>query len=155
MEAILKSKLKHGKFIGVSLSRSRIMSSIKGKSNITTERTLRLALVREGIAGWKLHRKDIPGSPDFYFPHWLLAVFVDGCFWHGCPKCGHIPRIRRSFWQTKISRNRLRDRRTRSRLLRQGIRVMRFWEHDLRDSKGLDRVVAKLRTAVNQSSLSS
>ena len=150
MEAFLRSKLKHGKFVDVSSCRSRIMSSIKGKSNITTERTLRLALVRAGIAGWQLHRKDVPGSPDFYFPARPLAIFADGCFWHGCPKCGHTPRTRRSFWSAKISRNQLRDKRNKRRLTRRGIQVFRFWEHDLRHPDGLERAVTKIKLALSK-----
>lgn len=126
------------------------MSSIRGKSNITTERTLRLALVRAGIAGWQLHRKDVPGSPDFYFPGHALAIFADGCFWHGCPRCGHIPRTRHSFWRAKISLNQLRDRRNKRRLTRRGIHVIRFWEHDLRYPDNLERAVTKIKLVLSR-----
>lgn len=54
-----------------------------------------------------MHPNGLPGSPDF--PFQTLAVFVDGCFWHGCPKCGHLPKTRRSFWQMKIERNKKRE----------------------------------------------
>lgn len=97
-----------------------------------------------------MHEKGVPGSPDFYFPAELLAVFVDGCFWHGCPRCGHIPHTRRPFWQAKISQNRKRDRRARARLSRLGIRVIRIWEHALREPGSLRRAVAKVAAAVGQ-----
>ena len=136
MEQRLKLKLPNGKFLGVTLERSRIMSAIRGKSNRTTERRLRMALVRHGIRGWVLQSSQLPGRPDFFFSKSALAVFVDGCFWHGCQKCGHVPKTRRPFWRAKLKRNAERDRRT-DRLLRQsGIRTIRIWEHSLKTDKG-------------------
>jgi len=64
------------------------------------------------------------------------VVFVDGCFWHGCRKCGHIPRTNSRFWGAKITGNRARDRRMDRRLRRLGLRVVRFWEHDLQLNLG-------------------
>ena len=131
MERFLKHKLENGRFSGVSPTRSRIMGSIRSKSNRSTERRLRFALVRAGIRGWKLHVPSVLGCPDFFFPKQRIAVFVDGCFWHGCPKCGHIPRTRSEFWRAKIDRNRQRDRDIARRLRKQGVLVVRVWEHDL------------------------
>ncbi len=110
------------------------MAAVKGKGNKTTERSLRLALVRAGIRGWTMHPPDISGKPDFYFAVNRLAVFVDGCFWHGCGKCGHIPKTNSQFWRAKIERNRQRDIATSRRLKAIGIRVQRVWEHDLQHS---------------------
>lgn len=92
-----------------------------------------MALVRARITGWTLHASELPGRPDFYFPAKRVAVFVDGCFWHGCPRCGHVPKTNDGFWQLKIKRNRQRDAKVRARLRRRGVRVVRFWEHELRD----------------------
>ena len=133
MEKVLRQKLPGGEFQDVSPVRSRVMSTIRGKDNLTTERRLRFALVRAGIAGWKLHPREVCGHPDFYFPRDDLAVFTDGCFWHGCPKCGHVPSRRSTFWRTKLERNRLRDAGVNARLEAESVRVLRFWEHDLRD----------------------
>lgn len=103
-----------------------------------------MCLVRAGISGWELHPKTIRGRPDFYFPQEHLAVFVDGCFWHGCAKCGHTPLTRSEFWAAKFERNRRRDKST-SRLLRkQGVRVLRIWEHRLKDTGSLTVVVQQL-----------
>jgi len=112
------------------------MSSIRGKRNKTTEYILRMALVRHGIRGWILHPKYVPGCPDFFFPQKNIAVFVDGCFWHGCSRCGHIPLTNRPFWSAKIKRNRNRDLTNAKVLRKAGIRVLRFWEHELRESLG-------------------
>jgi DNA mismatch endonuclease (patch repair protein) len=141
MERHLKSKLPNGEFVGVTLERSRIMSAIRGKSNKTTELRLRMALVRRGIAGWTLHPGSLQGNPDFFFPSSRVAVFVDGCFWHGCPRCGHTPKTRSQFWSAKLERNKQRDRRTGRLLGKMGVQVIRIWEHDLSTVKGIMRSV--------------
>ncbi len=90
-----------------------------------------------------MQTKEIKGKPDFYFPGNKVAVFLDGCFWHGCPRCGHVPSVNRPFWKAKIERNRRRDCETNTSLLKSGITVVRFWEHALRDcpKKCLERLV--------------
>ena len=92
-----------------------------------------MALVRAGASGWVGHPKDIPGKPDFYFESARLAVFVDGCFWHGCAKCGHIPKTNQTFWAAKIDGNRKRHRKVKRQLTAQGIGSLRFWEHQLQE----------------------
>lgn len=133
MEKALRQKLPGGRFENVSPVRSRAMAAVRGKGNATTERRLRLALVRAGIRGWQLHPKGLSGRPDFFFPEAKLAVFTDGCFWHGCRKCGHVPSKHTDFWRTKIERNRERDKEKTAQLQAQGFAVLRFWEHDLQD----------------------
>ena len=101
-----------------------------------------MALVRNSIAGFTLQAPDVIGKPDFYFKKKRLAIFVDGCFWHGCGKCGHVPKRNTKFWVLKIRRNRDRDRRTTKALTSSGIRVLRLWEHQLKED--LDGCVAKV-----------
>ncbi|MGO8701775.1 MAG: very short patch repair endonuclease [Limisphaerales bacterium] len=145
MESSLKNLLPFGKFVGVSRARSQAMSAIRGRNNKSTERRLRALLVAASISGWNLNRRDLFGRPDFFFPRRRVAIFVDGCFWHGCRTCGHIPKTNSIFWKAKIQRNQARDRNTTQTLRQQGIRVLRFWEHDLWDSVAcLDRVKAEL-----------
>jgi DNA mismatch endonuclease (patch repair protein) len=87
----------------------------------------------------------LPGSPDFYFKSSRLAVFVDGCFWHGCRRCGHIPKTNTSFWAAKLSRNRERDRDVARDLRARGIVVVRIWEHELTsDLRGSVRRLAEM-----------
>jgi DNA mismatch endonuclease, patch repair protein len=117
-------------------ARSRNMRAIKSTANATTEYRLRAAIVRAGICGWQMHRSDVLGCPDFFFPRTKVAVFVDGCFWHGCPRCGHIPKTNRSYWRKKLARNMQRDLLVRRTLRAEGIRVLRFWECDLRGNRG-------------------
>ena len=132
MEKVLRKHLPGGGFTNVPEKRSRTMAAVRGKGNRTTERRLRCALAAAGIRGWKMHPYDIPGCPDFWFPRARLAVFVDGCFWHGCPKCGHLPRTNAAFWKAKFERNKARDRRVTRRLRQQGVAVIRIWECQIR-----------------------
>jgi DNA mismatch endonuclease (patch repair protein) len=102
-----------------------------------------MALVRNAVAGFVLQACDLPGKPDIYFPRSRLAIFADGCFWHGCDECGHVPKRNTAFWALKIQRNRDRDLRTSQTLRAAGIRVLRLWEHELK--KDMDACVAKIR----------
>jgi len=128
----LKRLLPGGRFPEVSPQRSRIMSAVKSRGNKSTEAAFRLALVRAKLRGWRVHPKDVLGRPDFYFPNSNLVVFVDGCFWHGCPECGHIPKTNSRFWRAKIKRNILRDTDITEKLEKAGFVVQRFWEHSLK-----------------------
>lgn len=142
MERALRDKLPAGRFLKVRDVTSRTMVAIRGRGNITTERRLRLALVRAGIRGWMIQPGGLAGHPDFYFPVTKLAVFTDGCFWHGCAECGHTPKTNSGYWREKLARNRARDQRTEEQLRFEGLEVMRFWEHEL--IAEIEMVVAKI-----------
>jgi len=146
MRKDLRRTLGPMKFANVSAQRSRNMSAIRGKENKTTEQRLRLSLVRAGIAGWTLNPPGIAGCPDFYFPVLRIAIFVDGCFWHACPKCGHLPKTRKEFWATKFRTNQERDNRVTGLLQGQGITVVRFWEHEIQQE--LSECVKTIELAV-------
>jgi DNA mismatch endonuclease Vsr len=148
MERLLKSKLPNGAFAYSTPESSRLMGRIRGKGNKTTEQRFKMALARSGIRGWKLHAA-LKGKPDFFFPEERLAIFVDGCFWHGCASCGHMPKVHSDFWTAKILRNRQRDADVTAFLIGEGIFVMRFWEHDLRIAlkQCVEVVQEKLRAA--------
>lgn len=150
MERKLKDKLPEGRFLNVSPERSRTMSSIKGKHAKSTERKLRMALMRAGVRGWRLHPKRIQGNPDVYFPDNEIVVFVDGCFWHGCPRCGHVPHTNSEFWHAKFSRNQQRDILNTKMLRRKGMRVIRIWEHSLANTQSTAAVIRRInRLLVN------
>lgn len=110
--------------------RSEVMSLVRGQGNKDTE----LALVRffrqNKITGWRRH-VSLYGKPDFTFRKHRLVVFVDGCFWHGCPKHERKPKSNRAFWYRKLSSNKQRDRLVTRTLRSQGWRVLRLWEHEL------------------------
>ncbi len=125
--------------------RSAVMALIRSRGNRATELRL-IALMREhGITGWR-RGAPLPGKPDFIFRAAKLAVFVDGCFWHACPKHGTRPKQNRKFWDAKIARNCGRDRSVNRELRKFGWRVVRIWEHDLakRSEKCCRRIKAVL-----------
>jgi DNA mismatch endonuclease (patch repair protein) len=125
--------------------RSARMSKVKAKGNASTEQLVERALRLSGIDGWVKHPGDIGGNPDFYFPAQRTALFVDGCFWHGCPRCDRrLPRTRRRFWRNKIDDNRARDVKVRRRLRRLGYHAMSIWEHDVKKASWLGRLRAIL-----------
>jgi len=95
-----------------------------------------------------LHPLGILGNPDLFIRKGRVAIFVDGCFWHGCPKCGHVPRTNKAYWQAKIARNRARDMKITRVLRRSGFQVVRLRECDLRDRANvcLSRIRRALKT---------
>ena len=113
------------------VKRSEVMSRIKGRGNRETEGALARLLREHGITGWRRHLP-LTGRPDFAFRREHVAVFVDGCFWHQCPKCSNMPVNNHAFWKEKLSKNVERDRRVTRALRYEGWRVLRIWEHDLR-----------------------
>jgi DNA mismatch endonuclease (patch repair protein) len=124
--------------------RSAIMSRIRGQGNKRTETDVVALLRKSKIKGWRRHLtiklSDKVGvasdgtrfkpqvRPDFIFPKSKVALFIDGCFWHGCPKCYRQPKTRGKFWSAKILRNRERDKFQTSALRRCDWHVIRIWE---------------------------
>jgi DNA mismatch endonuclease, patch repair protein len=107
---------------------SKVMSANKGK-NTKPEILLRRALWRIGIRGYRLHWKNVPGSPDIAFPKRELAIFVNGCYWHRCPYCDlSLPKSNTEFWEKKFTRNKERDREKIRSLKKIGWNVVVIWE---------------------------
>lgn len=137
--------------------RSDIMSRIRSRGNRDTELTLAKLFRQHHITGWRRHRKvrvvgsdhspELTVHPDFAFLKFQVAVFVDGCFWHGCPKHSKIPENNRDFWEKKLTVNKSRDRFVRRVLCKAGWKVIRIWEHDLEryPEKCIRKVCAALR----------
>lgn len=127
--------------------RSRNMASIRSKGNKTTEECFVKLLRANRIFGWRRHQK-LPGRPDFIFKKKRLAVFIDGCFWHGCPRCYRLPEDNRPYWKEKVVSNRHRDRRNARQLRAGGWKVVRIWEHELADTEGQACAMKKLNKAL-------
>jgi DNA mismatch endonuclease (patch repair protein) len=108
------------------------------------EMQLRRALWRVGLR-YRLHGA-LPGCPDVVFNRARVAVFVDGCFWHGCPQHGGVPRTNTVFWRRKIGVNTNRDRRVDGELVSLGWRVIRVWEHSVENTP--DRVADRIARIV-------
>src|ERR1035438_10274142 len=128
--------------------RSRVMAQVRSQRNRSTEWRLRSALVRAGIRGWTLNAAGVTGKPDFVFPERQLVVFVDGCFWHGCPKCKRIPSSNTLYWGPKIRRDRKRDRAVDRSLRSAGWKVLRVWEHQLVNLGSVVGRIEKLTAAL-------
>jgi len=121
------------------------MARIRGK-NTRPEKRLRAALWSAGLR-YRLHVSTPAGRPDLVFTRRKICVFIDGCFWHGCPSHYVLPRSRQEFWLAKLRDNVVRDRRQTNELEAKGWIVIRVWEHEVFEQ--LDQVVSRIRTAVN------
>lgn len=128
--------------------RSEIMSRVKGRGNQLTELRLIELFRNHGFVGWRRNSSAF-GRPDFVFPKLRVAVFVDGCFWHGCPVHGSIPATNRDFWESKLDRNKRRDRIVMKELKKRGWRPLRVWQHELRRPQSFLR---RLERALNERS---
>ena len=126
--------------------RSEVMSRIRGRGNKDTELALAKLFRAHRITGWRRNQRFF-GKPDFIFSKLKLAVFVDGCFWHGCPKHGTQPKGNRSFWKKKFARNKARDRIVNRTLRQRGWRVLRIWQHELA-RKNEPRLLQRIQRAL-------
>jgi DNA mismatch endonuclease (patch repair protein) len=128
--------------------RSQVMAAIRSRGNKDTELKLASILRASGITGWR-RNYPILGRPDFVFRRPRLAVFVDGCFWHGCPKHGRKPGSNRAYWLPKLRRNKHRDQAVTRALSKAGWHVIRLWEHDLAHpvpaAKRISRALTRLQ----------
>jgi DNA mismatch endonuclease (patch repair protein) len=122
--------------------RSEVMAAIRSKGNRDTELRLMSILKTYKISGWRRH-SPLPGKPDFAFRRERVVVFIDGCFWHNCPLHGRTPTTNRSYWVKKMERNRKRDLRVNQLLIEKGWRVLRFWEHQLKEHNILAMKIQK------------
>ena len=109
-----------------------------------------ILLKLNGITGWRRHLRSLPGRPDFAFPRSRAAVFVDGCFWHGCTKCRRNlrPLTHREYWEEKFAANRRRDGKVDGQLRKKGWRVVRIWEHDVK--KRPTAVINRITTMIKR-----
>ena len=118
----------------VSEQRSRNMSAIKSK-NTKPEIAVRRLLHSMGYR-FRLHRKDLPGSPDIVLPKYKTVIFVHGCFWHRHENCKYAttPKTRPAFWESKFNENIRRDRTNQNNLIKLGWKVLVIWECDLKST---------------------
>lgn len=121
--------------------RSYNMSMIKC-SNTKPEISLRKFLFDSGYRGFRLNYK-LLGKPDIVFPQKKVALFIDGCFWHKCPKCFKKPETNKKFWRVKIDANVKRDKIVNRLLKKQGWDVIRIWEHEIKNNKLLEKRLSK------------
>lgn len=116
--------------------RSKNMAKIRSKKTAPEDRLY--GLLWESIDSdmeIQRNREDLPGRPDFLIPELSVIVFMDGCFFHCCPKHGHIPKSNIEYWKPKLALNAKRDTNNRRKLRRLGYAVWRFWEHDVKKDR--------------------
>lgn len=124
---------------------TRVMRANKGKGT-GPEMDVRRILREAGYPGYRLNWKGAPGHPDIAYPGRRVAIFVNGCFWHRCPKCDlQLPKSHTEFWREKFDRNVRRDREKTEALESMGWTVVTVWECELRDPDAVrDRLVEVL-----------
>lgn len=124
-------------------ARSRNMSRIRSKG-MKPEMAVRRAAHRLGYR-FRLHRRDLPGTPDLVFPSRRKVIFVHGCFWHHHPdpmcKAAHVPRSNTDYWGPKLTRNTARDAVARTELEGAGWQVLELWECRVRDAKAIEHAI--------------
>ena len=131
--------------------RSEIMSRVHS-ANTTPEIRVRKLLYGMSYR-FRLHRKDLPGSPDIVLPRYKAVIFVHGCFWHGCPTCHHAeirPVKNAEYWNKKLDRTLERDKNNVMLLKQSGWRVLVVWECETKKSQ-IERLITKIRSNLDQS----
>lgn len=108
------------------------------------EQKLIAILEDSGITNFVRNEKSLPGKPDIAFMDTMVAIFLDSCFWHGCPKHLRRPSSNDTYWRAKIDNNVKRDLRHRAKLRRMGWSVMRVWEHDLTNSTKVSKKICRV-----------
>ena len=124
--------------------RSWLMGRVRSAGNKSTEDKLIAVLKQNRVVGWR-RKYPLFGKPDITFPKNKLVIFVDGCFWHACPRHGQVPESNRDFWVAKISANKKRDRLVDKKIKVMGWKVLRIWECELKNEKLLGRKINRLR----------
>lgn len=114
--------------------RSRIMASVKSQNTKSTELRFISILKGKGITGWRRNYM-LTGKPDFVLSRLKIAVFIDGCFWHGCPSHCRMPSSNVNYWNNKIEKNKIRDKKIIKLLKMKGWLVIRIWEHEIKTGK--------------------
>lgn len=111
--------------------RRKTMQAVKGKAT-KLEKRLWAMLAGMGVRGWVKNASNITGKPDVVFSSQRVAVFIDGCFWHGCPHCRRkLPQTNREYWERKIKRNIELSKLYNKKLRGMGWTVVRIWEHEM------------------------
>lgn len=130
--------------------RSFTMSRIRSTGNAATELRFLHLLRNAGLTGWRRNAR-LLGRPDIVFGRERVAVFLDGCFWHGCPRCYAPPKSNRAYWGPKIAGNIARDKKVTAQLRAAGWVVLRIWQHSIRaHPRGALR---RVRSALKKGSL--
>lgn len=126
------------------------MTQVKSR-NTSPEIRMRKLLLKLGYRGYRLHRSELPGKPDIVWIGRKIAIFVNGCFWHGhdCHRGGRMPKTRLEYWSLKIQRNKSRDAENCAKLLSNSWRVLTVWECELSNEDLLSKKVQNFMSSKN------
>lgn len=127
--------------------RSKIMASVRSRDNRSTEQRMQKLLRQLQLRGYR-RQWPVRGKPDFAWPKSKVALFIDGCWWHGCPRCKRckIPsKSNSAFWRAKVASNKHRDARVSRYLRAQGWVVLRVWECVIEHPRTISRLVRTLQ----------
>lgn len=126
--------------------RHKVMSKIKHSGTMPEKKLRRLFLSFKTKS--EFNTKDVLGKPDIIIRNKKLAIFIDGCFWHGCKICRSVPKTNHDFWKRKITYNKKRRELVKKTLQKEGWVVLEFWEHEVNNS--IDKVESKIIRTLNR-----
>lgn len=130
--------------------RRKTMRAVKGKGT-KLEKRLFSMLAGMGLNGWRKNANDVIGKPDVIFMASKVAIFVDGCFWHGCPYCQRkLPETNQIYWKRKIARNVRLAKQHKRQLCAEGWIVLRIWEHEINNNALRGAIKTKIRRAIKR-----
>lgn len=128
--------------------RRKTMQAVKGKGT-KLEKRLFSMLTGMSLKGWKKNASNVTGKPDVIFVDQKVVIFVDGCFWHGCPVCQRkLPQTNREYWERKIARNVELAKSHNQQLRDDGWTVIRIWEHEIISKVARQVIRARIRQVV-------
>ncbi|PUA34707.1 very short patch repair endonuclease [Paenibacillus elgii] len=127
--------------------RSQTMKAVKSHSTSIENKVMK-AIWKRGIR-YRKNVKDLKGKPDIAIKKYRCVIFIDSCFWHGCPEHCRIPQTNVEYWLKKISRNKERDRQVNEYYEREEWNILRVWEHEI--SKDLEKTILKIFTFIEAS----
>ena len=131
-------------------NRKKAMHSVKS-AGTTLERKIWSMLAGMGFRGWTKNDDKISGTPDIVFNNWEKAIFIHGCFWHGCKECNRpLPVSNRKYWRKKIYRNIERDKDNTTLLITNGWQVLNIWEHEFINKSQYPEVREKISQFLSQ-----
>lgn len=130
-------------------TRSEIMSKIRSKDT-KLEKEFYSILLSNGVEGLIKNPSGIFGNPDFISNEAKIAIFLDSCFWHGCPDHCRLPKTNKEYWVNKISRNKKRDEEVNRKLKKEGWLVLRVWEHNFSDDTTMLEWSKNLKTLIQR-----
>ncbi|MBD3337615.1 MAG: DNA mismatch endonuclease Vsr [Candidatus Lokiarchaeota archaeon] len=124
--------------------RSQIMASVKNK-NTKPEILVRKALFKKGFR-YRINDRRLPGSPDIVLPKYRTVIFVNGCYWHGHDNCKKQiqPNTNKNFWNSKIQKNKLRDKKVQKELSQLGWKTLVIWDCELRNKEIFNLTIERI-----------